>query len=186
MNTTLSLLALAFASVALLLSVAVARRTKQVLDGQHDDTAARPVVPVGKQFPQDTPLTGLRGEAVPLGADQRDPVLLGVFSAGCAGCADQLPVFKERIRRHHVERGRVVSFVVGEGPLADEFVRELDDVGSVVRQDVDGPVLEPLGVRNFPAFGVVDASGQVVFWANQAPSLDDVLDRFAGDPEVAR
>ncbi|WP_042804589.1 hypothetical protein [Streptomyces sp. C] len=175
-------LALLFSALAFVLSLTVARRTKQIVEA----SAGRPpipVTPIGKAFPDAAPLLSSRGEVAPLGGEMSDSVILGIFSSGCSGCADQLPLFKEVLATHHVDRGRVVAVLVGQDRLADEFERSLEEVAVVIRQEVEGPVLAPLGIRNFPAFGVVSETGLIRTWGDGAVSLKKVMNEFGRRPE---
>ncbi|MET3987797.1 hypothetical protein [Streptomyces sp. PvR034] len=179
----MSALALVFATLAFLLSLTVARRTKQILEAAESPSHPIPVTPIGKKFPDVAPLIGSRGDIAPLGGAMSESVALGIFSAGCVSCAEELPLFKEIISGNHVRRDRVVAIVVGEGSVADDFERSLEEVCVVVRQEVEGPVLDPLGIRNFPAFGVVAETGRIRSWGNGAVSLKKVMDEFARRPE---
>ncbi|MFJ3880854.1 TlpA family protein disulfide reductase [Streptomyces sp. NPDC090077] len=181
MNSSMSATALVFSTLAFLLSLVVARRTKQILESAEGRPAF--VTPIGKSFPDIAPLLGSRGELAPLGGEMGNPVILGVFSAGCAGCAEELPVFKELMVRHHVPRERAVAILVGEGAVADAFELSLGEVCIVVRQELEGPVLEPLGIRSFPAFGVVAETGRIRSWGSGALALEKSMTEFARRPE---
>jgi hypothetical protein len=98
--------------------------------------------------------------------------LVGVFSPDCPACAERLPAFVARAS--HVDGGRdqVLAVVVGAGDNTDEQIASLTPVARVVTEARGGAVSSALRVRGFPAFAIVDGSGQVLASGLDLDQLD--------------
>ncbi len=95
------------------------------------------------------------------------PTIVGFFSPGCGPCKERLPEFVTRVR--HAPAGRALAVVVtakvdtnsGTDSEAEMMVSRLSEVALVVVEPTGGPVAKALGVRGFPAFGLIGDGGRV-------------------------
>jgi hypothetical protein len=93
----------------------------------------------------------------------RETTLVGVFSAGCSPCKEQLPRFVERARAHPGGRERVLAVVVSaDDAAAAPYLDDLTGVATIVREADDGPVANAMGVKGFPAVSLIAADGLVL------------------------
>jgi thiol-disulfide isomerase/thioredoxin len=88
--------------------------------------------------------------------------LVGFFSPTCAPCQTQLPTFVDNAKHHRGGREFVLAVVVGDSDeAAAPLVADLGGVARVVREADGGQLSTAFGVRGFPAFALVEPSGQV-------------------------
>jgi thiol-disulfide isomerase/thioredoxin len=92
------------------------------------------------------------------------PTLVGFFSPGCGPCRERLPEFVARAAQ--APAGRVLAVVVQRaGAPAEEgqaMVADLAGAAPVVVEPPGGSLSTSFGVRGFPAFGLLEPSGQLV------------------------
>jgi hypothetical protein len=101
-------------------------------------------VPVGEPIPAFNTLVPPGGAA-----------LFGFFSPHCEACHDRIPDFRAAAA---ARGGSAVAVVIRDGGDIDTLTAGLDGLRVVV-EEPDGPLARAFGVRGFPAFAEVDASG---------------------------
>ncbi|MFE3456598.1 TlpA family protein disulfide reductase [Nocardiopsis aegyptia] len=108
--------------------------------------------------------------------DLHGHTLIGVFSPGCSGCAQQLPHFVELARNTPGGRDGVLALVVGGLEEAAGEIAQLAPVARVVHEADDGPLTRALGVQAFPAIARVDADGRVLASGVEVADLENAAD----------
>jgi hypothetical protein len=92
----------------------------------------------------------------------RGLTLVGVFSPDCPACAERLPLFLDYAGSFAGGRDQVIALVVGTPQEAADHVAALSPVAHVVVASMQDSITQALGVRGFPAFGVLDGDGRVL------------------------
>jgi hypothetical protein len=89
--------------------------------------------------------------------------LVAFFSPGCKPCLEKLPGFLDHAARRIGGRRLVLAIVAGGDAAGAEMAETLSPVARVVVEDgYDGPVARAFGVREYPAFCLVDSEGTIV------------------------
>jgi hypothetical protein len=137
----------------LLLTFAVLRRLREhteelagLRESQHPAHAAfDPGVLIGQTLP------GFAADA-----DNR-PEVVGFFDANCSTCHEHAPEFAALARR-----AAALAVVTGEGSGADELIKLLADVPTVLAGDEATRLAADLGVDAVPLFLRVNEHGKIV------------------------
>jgi hypothetical protein len=87
------------------------------------------------------------------------PTVVGVFSTSCPACRERLPEFTQHVAG--TARARVLAVVAGEVDTADELVTTLQQVATVVREPLGGPLVAAFDVNAFPTFFLIERDGVV-------------------------
>ncbi|WP_340383901.1 TlpA disulfide reductase family protein [Streptomyces sp. SS7] len=103
------------------------------------------------------------------------PTLVGAFAQGCPECEERLPLFAEYAAGFQGGPGHVVAVLVGDPDALRDKIAMLEPVARVVLEGKDGAVGSALGVRGYPAFGVLDDQAVV-----QASGV--LLEHITGKP----
>ncbi|WP_169981780.1 hypothetical protein [Microbispora sp. H10836] len=89
------------------------------------------------------------------------PALVAAFSVGCGACEERLPEFVRFAETFPGGRERVLALVVGTDGVAEKLAR-LEPVATVVVEGLHGgPLCASLGVKGYPAVGIVEPGGVV-------------------------
>jgi peroxiredoxin len=92
--------------------------------------------------------------------------MIAFFSVGCPPCRVQLPEFTRYARSFPGGATQVLAVVFspeGEGDeKADDYVRELAGVATVVVEPMGGPTTQAFSVSGYPTIYVLDERGRVV------------------------
>jgi hypothetical protein len=158
----------------LLLTLGVVRRLREhsELLGQltsQERPAPQATLPVGATVGQFAATT-IDGK--PLSRDTLlAPAVVGLFSASCEPCEEQLPRFLEYAASMRGGSDRVLAIVVGKGEDANETARRLAPVARVVVEDPFGPVAAAFGASLFPAVYLVDTDYVVAASATELDAL---------------
>ena len=179
MGIALSALALLLASAACGLSVAVALRVKKLLDPLTEEgllSGRRVESPVtGSLVPRPGAVVDMAGAQVELPTAGSEPWVLAFQAVGCAGCKQQLPVYKKFLRNMALDRGRVFSVVVGDKDGVSLYDDELGEYSHVVHgEDNALRLVEELGVSMFPTYLVVDGNGRVLASPQSSTRLAEI------------
>jgi protein-disulfide isomerase len=159
----------------LFLTVGVVRRLKEHTAAL-DELAGAPaevMKPVGTSI-ADYTATTVDGARIALDL-LAGPTLVGFFSPRCGPCRERLPEFVARAAE--TPAGRVLAVVVGTdrdgivGGDSQAMVAALAGATPVVLERPGGVVGTAFGVRGFPAFGLVDASGRLVASGTELSSI---------------
>ncbi|MEO3775223.1 TlpA disulfide reductase family protein [Micromonospora sp. B9E7] len=89
------------------------------------------------------------------------PRLVGFFSAGCAPCHEQAPLFAKWLAEQGGDASTAVAVITDSGPEAVELATSLTDTATVVVEPDAFSVSQAFGVRGFPTFLRVDADGVI-------------------------
>lgn len=141
----------------LLLSFGMIRRLRQhteLLNRPLHEPAERDLVrPVGSTVGEFATTT-VDGEPV-----SRDSVgaaaLIGFFSVTCPACRERKPDFLAGAPRYAAAGWTVLAVVVGDPAASAELVSELRPAGTVLAEDVGGPVGDAFTLTGYPAFVLV-------------------------------
>ena len=175
--TAVAVLAGALCLLNLVLTLGVVRRLREhavLLAKLQPAAAPNPMLAVGEQVGSFETVTV---DGHPVSRDALDgPTLLGIFSPNCSACAERLPKFVDLAGGYPGGRERVLAVVVGDEHGAAAQVRALAPVARVVVEDADGAISQAMGVRGYPAFGVLDEGGHVL----SAGTNLDLLDVLVG------
>jgi peroxiredoxin len=114
----------------------------------------------GTQVPDFEAVT-VEGQRVSLVGLRGQQSVIGLFSATCEPCREQVPVFARRAADYGGPE-RVFAVVIGIAAQADEFVAELSGKATVFREEARGPVAEAFSAHAFPSVYLLDPDGKVV------------------------
>lgn len=147
------------ALVNLLLLALLARRVRQL--GERPSLPARPpwLAPGARILDFEAMTIG--GERVSLDRLRGQHSLVGIFSANCEPCQEQVPIFAGHAAAYGGPE-RVLAVVVGTGEKADEFVALLNGKTLVTREGPRGAVSTAFSANALPAVYLLDAAGRVV------------------------
>lgn len=144
--------------VNLLLTLLVIRRVHQMPRAE-GPSRPRWLAP-GTAVPDfETVTTG--GQRVALSDLRGQQILIGLFSATCAPCQEQAPVFA-RHALDAVAPGQALAVVVGPAEGDGEFLALLGDGVLVAREGRAGPVSAAFSARAMPAMYLLSPEGQVI------------------------
>ncbi|WP_333761837.1 TlpA family protein disulfide reductase [Streptomyces sp. IBSBF 2390] len=179
MGIALSALGLLLAAAACGLSLAVALRVKKLLDPLTEEgllSGRRVDGPqAGSLVPRPGVVVDMDGTQVELPADGSEPWVLTFQAVGCAGCKQQLPVYKKFLRNLALDRGRVFSIVVGDKDGVSLYADELSEYAHVVHgADNALRLVEELEVSMFPTYLVVDGNGRVLASPQSSTRLAEI------------
>lgn len=107
-----------------------------------------------------------------------DTAVYAFFDTGCGTCAKELQPLVDLVRREGFTPHQVIAFVVheqhGSDQKRDEYLGVLGDAVTVVVHE-RGEIDLPFEAGGYPAFVLVDASGQVLRSGVEVSDLDTVL-----------
>jgi thiol-disulfide isomerase/thioredoxin len=145
--------------VNLLLLALMARRVRRLGPTATNPTRP-PWLPPGTKVLDFEAMT-IDGEMMSLDRLRGRHSLVGIFSASCEPCRDQVPVFA-RYASSYGGPDQVLAVVTGVGDKADEFVSQLRGKASVVREGPRGTVPAAFSANALPAVYLLDGNGRVV------------------------
>ena len=151
----------------LLVLLGVVRRLREHesrLANQAPGGSAVMTVPLGQRIPDFE--TRAVDEQPVSSAGLDGPTLVGFFSPGCDACHERLGDFRVSAAAHP---GTTLAVVVRDGGDAQALISELDGAGTVVVEDMGGPLTAAFGVRGFPAFASLDADRVLVAQGYEPP-----------------
>jgi thiol-disulfide isomerase/thioredoxin len=130
-----------------------------------------PLLSPGSQAP-DFAVTTVSGETRSRGGITGSRSLLGFFSPSCPPCQKAIPEFVNYASTISGGPPQVLAVVSGEadGP-AESYVRELQEVASVVIEPRRGPAATAFEVSGYPCFYVLDEEGRVEVGARSMQAL---------------
>lgn len=154
----------------LVLTIGVIRRLRE-----HEERLSKApgrggpdVLPVGATV---APFSALTIDGEPASRETiRTPALVGLLSATCESCHEQLPAFLEAAEGMP-GRDHVLAVVVGVGDDPDGVVPRLRAVARVVMEEPDGHVAAAFGAHMFPVSYLLEEGYRV---AASATRLDGV------------
>ncbi|MFC7545672.1 TlpA disulfide reductase family protein [Plantactinospora sp. GCM10030261] len=112
------------------------------------------------QRPGDFAATDTDGKPVRR-ADLTGSVLVAFFSPDCAACVEALPQFLVEAAEFPGGRSQVLTVVGADGPETTEMATRLAEVSRVVVDGAGGRVAGAFQVAAFPAWCLLDPSGDV-------------------------
>jgi AhpC/TSA family len=143
----------------LLLLALLARRVRQL--GYRPSAPARPPWLAAGTRVLDFDVMTISGEQVSLDRLRGLHSLVGIFSANCEPCQEQVPIFARHAAAYGGPR-QALAVVVGTGEKADEFVAMLDGKALVAREGPRGEVSAAFSANALPAVYLLDPAGTVV------------------------
>ncbi|WP_369212777.1 TlpA family protein disulfide reductase [Streptomyces flavofungini] len=84
------------------------------------------------------------------------PTLVAAFAQGCPECEEGIPLFAEYAASFPGGRSRVIAVLIGDPAALQGKAEVLEPVAQVVVEGKNGPLGSALGVRGYPAFGIID------------------------------
>ncbi|MFC4148792.1 redoxin family protein [Micromonospora mangrovi] len=91
----------------------------------------------------------------------RNGGLVAFLSATCPACAEQLPVFVERLKSSRLKRDETYVFLIGDEAKLETMKAQLTPLARVVLQPHGGPVTKAFQVAAFPSFVMLDKGARV-------------------------
>ncbi|MDW5326953.1 TlpA disulfide reductase family protein [Plantactinospora sp. KLBMP9567] len=156
----------ALCMVNLLLTFGILRRLReQTAELSRLSGALPPGMPAPEEL-VGTPVPAFAATAIDGTPVTRDslmgrPGLVGFFSAGCAPCHEQAPVFAKWLAEQGDDATAAVAVITDSGPEAVEMATSLSGKATVVVEPDAFTVSQAFGVRGFPTFLRVDAGGVI-------------------------
>ncbi|MFE0420956.1 TlpA family protein disulfide reductase [Streptomyces sp. NPDC058953] len=139
----------------LVLCIGIIRRLREGSDGAGQELVPQVMRAPGERVTRFSAVT-TAGASVSEQMLIGDPTLVAAFAQGCPECEEGLPLFAEYAATFPGAPRRVVAVLVGDPDAMRDKVAMLEPVAHVVLEGKDGPVGSALGVRGYPAFGVLD------------------------------
>lgn len=146
----------------LVLCVGIVRRLRQGETGAAVDQELTPQVmraPGERILPFHAMTTA--GRELSEDAFTEGSTLVGAFAQGCPECEERLPMFVEYAASYSSDPRRVIAVLVGDPDALRDKIAMLEPIAQVVLEGKDGPLGLALGVRGYPAFGILDAQAVV-------------------------
>lgn len=164
----------------IVLTLALARRVRGGADAGHSHgTPAFPDLDEVKAGSSIRPFSvTTTGAAVSYEDRYGDTAVYAFFDTSCGTCAKELQPLVDLVHREGFTPHQVIAFVVheqhGSDQKRDEYLGVLGDAVTVVVHERGGIDL-PFEAGGYPAFVLVDASGQVLRSGVEVSDLDTVL-----------
>jgi hypothetical protein len=147
------------ALVNFLLLALLARRVRQ-LAGQQARPGRPPWLSPGTRIADFETLT-VDGEEISLDRLRGQHSLVGIFSASCEPCREQVPVFAGQAGSYGGP-DQVLAVVIGSDETADGFAALLRGKALVTREGPRGTVSSAFSANALPAVYLLDPQGKVV------------------------
>lgn len=158
----------------LVLTLGVVRRLREhteLLGKVSIRESSQETLPVGATV---APFNAITVDGQPISREMLEtPTVVGLVSASCDSCQEQLPRFLEYAAAMPRGRAQVLAIVVGSGRDADETARRLASVARVVMEEPFGRVAAAFGATLFPAAYVIEEGYVVAASAKQLDALPD-------------
>lgn len=147
-------------AVTLALVRRVRRQGGQSADRSFTDGRRPWHLPTGSRAPEFTATT-VSGETRSLSDLTGAKSVIAFLSVHCPPCVSQLPALKRYAESVPGGVGQVLAIICGPEGGADQFVRELNGVASVVVEPTQGPTARAFSASTFPTFYRLDEDGRI-------------------------
>lgn len=168
----------------LVLTAAIARRVRTAPAADAGHAHGKPTFPDLDEVKAGAAIrpfsaTTTTGEEVSYEDRYGDTAVYAFFDTSCSTCAKELQPLVDMTRREGFTPHQVIAFVVhddehGKAEKREEYLATLGDTVTVVVHRRDGIDL-PFDAGGYPAFVLVDGSGQVTRSGVEVSDLDTVL-----------